>query len=79
MPADLTIRTALNARLESEGLEVLLDELKRLDPAHAASMDTQNPQRVVRALEVCLASGKPFSVFIPAQLFSAHLTRSSSG
>lgn len=63
MPADLTIRTALNARLESEGLEVLVDELKRLDPVHAASMDTQNPQRVVRALEVCLASGKPFSSF----------------
>ena len=63
VPADLTIRTALNARLESEGLEVLVDELKRLDPAHAASMDTQNPQRVVRALEVCLASGKPFSSF----------------
>ncbi|MGB1123411.1 MAG: tRNA (adenosine(37)-N6)-dimethylallyltransferase MiaA, partial [Flavobacteriales bacterium] len=63
VPANLTIRSELNARLEAEGLEVLVDELKRLDPAHAASMDTQNPQRVVRALEVCLASGKPFSSF----------------
>lgn len=63
VPADLAIRTELNARLEAEGLEVLVEELTRLDPTHAAAMDLQNPQRVVRALEVCLASGKPFSSF----------------
>lgn len=63
VPADLAIRTELNVRLEEEGLEVLVEELKRLDPTHAATMDLQNPQRVVRALEVCLASGKPFSSF----------------
>ena len=63
VPADFAIRTELNARLEAEGLEVLVEELTRLDPSHAATMDLQNPQRVVRALEVCLASGKPFSSF----------------
>ena len=63
VPADLAIRTELNARLEAERLEVLVEELTRLDPPHAAAMDLQNPQRVVRALEVCLASGKPFSSF----------------
>ena len=41
----------------------LLDELRTLDPDHADRMDTSNPQRVVRALEVCLTSGKPFSSF----------------
>ena len=63
VPADLAIRTELNARLEEEGLEALVEELTRLDPTHSAAMDLQNPQRVVRALEVCLASGKPFSSF----------------
>lgn len=63
VPADLAIRNELNGRLESEGLKALVEELTRLDPTHAASMDIQNPQRVVRALEVCLASDKPFSSF----------------
>ncbi|MBO75358.1 MAG: tRNA (adenosine(37)-N6)-dimethylallyltransferase MiaA [Flavobacteriales bacterium] len=63
VPADLTIRTQLNTRLEKEGLGSLVEELKKLDAHHAATMDTQNPQRVVRALEVCLSSGRPFSSF----------------
>lgn len=63
VPADLAIRTTLNERLVAEGLEPLVEQLRTLDPEHAAKMDTQNPQRVVRALEVCLASGQPFSSF----------------
>ena len=41
----------------------LQEELKVLDPVHFNKMDNMNPQRVVRALEVCLASKKPFSSF----------------
>lgn len=63
LPSDLAIRKELNLRWHSEGLEPLLNELKRLDPTHVQNMDTQNPQRVIRALEVCLASGRPFSAF----------------
>lgn len=63
MPADFTIRKALNQRLKESGIEGLAIELRTLDPIHAAKMDIKNPQRVVRALEVCLASGKPFSSF----------------
>lgn len=63
LPADLMIRKKLNARLESEGLENLQEELKKLDPLHFEKMDNQNPQRVVRALEVCLTSGNPMSSF----------------
>lgn len=63
MPADLGIRTQLNERYAAEGLGPLVEELNHLDPDHAAAMDTQNPQRVIRALEVCLTSGKPFSSF----------------
>lgn len=63
LPADLAVRERLNERLAAEGLPALLAELTELDPDHVARMDTANPQRVVRALEVCLASGQPFSSF----------------
>lgn len=63
VPRDLTIRAELNARLESEGLSPLLSELKSADPVHYEKMDRDNPQRVVRALEVFLATRKPFSSF----------------
>lgn len=61
--ADEAVRLELTERLESEGLESLQNQLKQLDPVHFERMDTQNPQRVIRALEVCLSTGKPFSSF----------------
>ncbi|GCE04642.1 tRNA (adenosine(37)-N6)-dimethylallyltransferase MiaA [Dictyobacter aurantiacus] len=51
----------LRARLESRPLEDLLRELEQLDPQSAVSVDRKNPRRVIRALEVCLVTGKPFS------------------
>lgn len=51
----------LRAQLEARPLEELLVELERLDPASAAAVDHRNPRRVIRALEVCLATGRPFS------------------
>lgn len=60
-PAPEELRAELMRRLETEGLEVLQKELIALDPAACRDMDMQNPQRVVRALEVCLSTGKPFS------------------
>ena len=63
LPADLELREKLNSRAELEGVAVLAEELRALDPVHHAKMDLSNPQRVVRALEVCLCSGKPFSSF----------------
>jgi tRNA dimethylallyltransferase len=44
-------------------VEALRMELKTLDPESYASIDIANGQRVVRALEVCLMTGKPFSSF----------------
>ena len=55
------IRGQLAQRLRDEGLGPLAAELKRLDPAYYAQADTQNPARVMRALEVCLAAGRPYS------------------
>ena len=61
--ADQELRSELMARLKAEGVESLRLELKALDPESYATIDVANGQRVVRALEVCLMTGKPFSSF----------------
>lgn len=61
--ADLVLRQNLAQRLESEGLEVLSEHLKQLDPDYYQQVDIQNTQRVLRALEVCIATGQPYSSF----------------
>ena len=61
--ADLQLRNELMARLKEEGVESLRLELKQLDPESYATIDVANGQRVVRALEVCMMTGKPFSSF----------------
>ena len=58
-----TLRAQLLIRLQEEGLDALQQELRRLDPVYAQSADLQNPVRVTRALEVCLATGQPYSSF----------------
>ena len=61
--ADLQLRAELTSRLQEEGVEALRLELKSLDPESYATIDIANGQRVVRALEVCLMTGRPFSSF----------------
>lgn len=61
--ADLQLRDELMHRLREEGVESLRMELKTLDPESYATIDIANGQRVVRALEVCLMTGRPFSSF----------------
>ncbi|MFR4236184.1 MAG: tRNA (adenosine(37)-N6)-dimethylallyltransferase MiaA [Alistipes onderdonkii] len=51
----------LAARLRTEGLEALAGQLRTLDPDYYAVVDRSNPARVVRALEVCLQTGLPYS------------------
>jgi tRNA dimethylallyltransferase len=53
----------LRAQLEREELECLVSRLADLDPEAARTVDLKNPRRVVRALEVCLLTNKPFSSF----------------
>lgn len=60
-PVDVRLRASLNERLVREGLEALVEELRRLDPIHHATIDRRNPARVLRALEVCLSAGRPYS------------------
>jgi len=59
------LREVLEARVEAEGSEVLHRELALADPVAAARMEPGNARRVVRALEVVLGSGRPFSSFGP--------------
>lgn len=60
---DMELRNSLMSRLKDEGLGTLLDELKIRDPEYASQVDSKNPQRVVRALEVCISTSKTYSEF----------------
>ena len=66
--ADLELRNELMTRLKEEGVESLRAQLHKLDPQSYNVIDIANGQRVVRALEVCLMTGKPFSSFKTNQL-----------
>ncbi len=57
------LREQLNERLKNEGIELLQAELKQLDPDYYTEVDIHNPQRIIRALEVCLSTSKTFSSF----------------
>ncbi len=58
------IREKLNFELQEKGIETLQDELKKVDPYYFEKVDIQNPHRLIRALEVFRATGKPFSTFL---------------
>ncbi|WP_454957355.1 tRNA (adenosine(37)-N6)-dimethylallyltransferase MiaA [Capnocytophaga sputigena] len=58
------IRNELNELYQKQGITYLQTRLKDLDPIQYTQMDIQNPQRMMRALEVCIASGKPYSSFL---------------
>lgn len=55
------LRQQLSDRLKREGLEALAEQLRELDPTFYEVVDRKNPARVLRALEVCIATGKPYS------------------
>jgi tRNA dimethylallyltransferase len=61
LPSDEIVREQLNQRLKKEGLETLQEELKSMDSEYHAEVDLSNPHRVMRALEVCIVSGKKYS------------------
>lgn len=61
---DEQIRKELNAQYKAEGIVFLQQKLKTLDPVQYEKIDTNNPQRMIRALEVCMVAGKPYSSFL---------------
>lgn len=57
------VREELNQQLAQNGIETLQMELSKTDPEYFAQVDQQNPQRLIRALEVIRSSGETFSSF----------------
>jgi tRNA dimethylallyltransferase len=57
------IRAAVTELFETVGLAALQEELRQSDPAYFAEVDIRNPSRLIRAVSVCRASGRPFSSF----------------
>jgi tRNA dimethylallyltransferase len=61
------VRQQVRNDFDSNGLAWLQQEVQRLDPDFFGIVDKQNPSRLTRALEVCRASGKPYSSFRSGQ------------
>lgn len=61
------IRAWMKQRLQDEGLEALVDELREKDPEHWTVVDRKNPRRVVHALEICHQTGKTYTSFRTAE------------
>lgn len=59
-----SIRQSLNSDLEIKGLTHLQKQLKELDTASYNIIAIDNPHRVIRALEICIGTGKPYSSFL---------------
>ncbi|WP_019591101.1 tRNA (adenosine(37)-N6)-dimethylallyltransferase MiaA [Thioalkalivibrio sp. ALE20] len=62
-PVPEAVRAAVRARLETEGARALHEALEAVDPATAGRIHPNDPQRILRALEVFEATGRPLSSF----------------
>jgi tRNA dimethylallyltransferase len=60
-------RKQLNEEFKTSGINKLQKELEIKDPDYYGKVDVQNPQRIIRALEVIRSTGKPFSSFLKKQ------------
>ena len=59
--ADVNVREKLNFEFNRNGIEYLRDKLKQLDPEFFAIVDKSNHKRLMRAIEVCITTGKTYS------------------
>ena len=60
---DEATRTLMKRKLETEGLDALVAELKVLDPEHYKIVDLHNPRRVIHALEICFMTGNTYTSY----------------
>ncbi|PLX11754.1 MAG: tRNA (adenosine(37)-N6)-dimethylallyltransferase MiaA [Marinilabiliales bacterium] len=58
---DLNLRESLKSLFENEGLKAIQEKLLNLDPEYYKQVDINNPKRILRALEVCLQTGKTYT------------------
>lgn len=61
---DKSIRENLNATYKNKGIKPLQNQLNQLDPDYFKIVDKQNPHRLIRALEICIGTSRPYSSFI---------------
>ena len=61
---DPSVREEVTSNYEKSGIEYLQTELEKRDPNYFEVVAKENPQRMMRALEVCIGSGKPYSSFL---------------
>ncbi len=61
---DPTIRIGLNKTYREDGIVALQDQLTVLDKVYCSKVDMENPHRLIRALEVCIGTEKPYSSFL---------------
>lgn len=71
---DPSVREQLNQDLVEKGLPYLQNMLKELDPIHYEKVAIDNPQRVTRALEICIGTGKPYSSFLNVKQHTRNFT-----
>ncbi|MEB3004405.1 tRNA (adenosine(37)-N6)-dimethylallyltransferase MiaA [Capnocytophaga sp. G2] len=62
------VREQLNQLYREEGITALQQHLRELDPTYYNKVDLQNPQRIIRALEVCLSSDHPYSYYLQQKI-----------
>ena len=65
---DQEIREKYLQKYRKEGIEGLRIMLKMLDPGHYEKVDLRNPKRIIRALEICETTGRPYSAFLKREL-----------
>lgn len=61
LPSEKSVRNKLISQLKEEGIESLQKALLKADPEYYARVDLKNPHRLIRAIEVCIVSGKKYS------------------
>jgi tRNA dimethylallyltransferase len=61
LPRNISIRNDLNNSYKSKGIKHLQEELKLKDPDYFLTVDQKNPQRLIRALEICRITNQPYS------------------
>lgn len=61
---DVELRQSLAQKLENEGVDAMRAMLRLLDPDYYATVDLKNSQRILKAVEVCLQTGKTYSSFL---------------
>lgn len=64
---DFSLRQYVNGLYENNGIEALRAQLQILDPEFMAHDDPNNHKRMIRALEICLQTGKPYSQFLKGE------------